>query len=215
MKLPALVWCDDAWHPAAEVQDGLNALADSRFAFEFVTQGEPGLAAQLREHPLVIVAKGNHLCATNQRPWLTAETQGVFRDFVRRGGGLFLIHGGTCYKDLPEMRGVTGGAFLRHPDQCAVTVEPKPGHPLTSGVSQFTVTDEHYIMALDATDADVFLHSRSEHGVQPAGWTRAEGAGRVCALTPGHTAAVWQHVEFQKLLRNGLNWLAPESPKSK
>jgi len=54
----------------------------------------------------------------------------------------------------------------------------------------------------------VFLHTRSRHGVQPAGWTRAEGLGRVGVLTPGHNLEVWLHPGFQKLLQNGLNWVA-------
>ena len=203
-----LVLCDDAWHPAAGVQRGLKALADSRFDFEFVTDGSQWSAALMVKFPLMVVAKANHLCAGDSTPWLTMENQRSFRDFVQNGGGLFLIHAGTCYQDLPEMRGVTGGAFLRHPEQCEVNVEPKAGHPLTAGVKQFSVHDEHYFMALDAVDADVFLHTRSAHGVQPAGWTRTEGNGRVCALTPGHNVEVWLHPEFQKLLRNGLQWLA-------
>jgi type 1 glutamine amidotransferase len=44
--------------------------------------------------------------------------------------------------------------------------------------------------------------------VQPAGWTRAEGAGRVCVLTPGHNLEVWLHPEFQKLLLNACRWTA-------
>ena len=106
------------------------------------------------------------------------------------------------------MRGVAGGAFLSHPEQCVVTVEPKPGHPLTRGVNSFSEKDEHYVMALDATDVDVFLHSRSNHGVQPAGWTRTEGDGRVCALTPGHSVEVRSHPDFQQLLTNTMKWLA-------
>jgi type 1 glutamine amidotransferase len=160
----------------------------------------------------VVVAKANHLCATDQTPWLTAEAQSAFRDFVRAGGGLLLVHAGTCYKDLPEMRAVTGGAFMSHPEPCLVGIEPKPGHPLTRGVNSFAVKDEHYVMALDATDADVFLNSRSEHGVQPAGWTRNEGDGRVYALTPGHNLEVWLNAEFQKLLSNALCWTAKINP---
>jgi type 1 glutamine amidotransferase len=206
--LRALVLCADQWHPAADVRRGFYALAAARFDFTFVENGQEFSPEQLRDFPLVVVAKANHICATDQRPWLTKERQGAFRDFVRHGGGLFLIHGGNCYKDLPEMRGVTGGAFLSHPDQCPVTVEPKAGHALTTGVNSFTAQDEHYLMALDATDADVFLHTRSQHGVQPGGWTRSEGDGRVCALTLGHNPEVWLHPDFQKLLRNGLAWLA-------
>ena len=155
--------CDDAWHPAETVQRGLGALEDSRFAFEFVTHGEKWSAAMMNEFPLVIVAKANHLYATDQRAWLTAEVQPAFPQFVRRGGGLLLVHAGTCYKDLPEMRGLMGGAFLSHPDQCPVAIEPKPGHALTAGVNSFAARDEHYVMALDAADADVFLHRSEEH----------------------------------------------------
>jgi type 1 glutamine amidotransferase len=206
--LRALVLCDDQWHPAADVRRGLDALAESSFDFEFAVSGSGWFAEQLRHFPLVVVAKANHVSATDQRPWLTPENQGAFCDFVRRGGGLFLIHGGTCYKDLPEMRAVIGGAFLSHPDQGPVTVEPKAGQTLTTGVNSFIVQDEHYLMAVDAGDADVFLHTRSRHGVQPAGWTRPEGLGRVGVLTPGHNLEVWLHPGFQKLLQNGLNWVA-------
>ena len=199
---------DDAWHPAANVQRGFNAQVDTPFAFQFSTDGRQWSSEQLKDYSVVVIAKANHLCAANQSPWLTADTQGAFREFVRDGGGLFLIHGGTCYQDLPEMRSVTGGAFLRHPDQCSVSIEPALAHPLTVGVSPFVITDEHYFMALDAKDADVFLEARSAHGVQPAGWTRREGDGRVCVLTPGHNVEVWLHPEFQKLLRNSLTWIA-------
>jgi uncharacterized protein len=208
MRPRTLVFCDDQWHPGADVQRGFATLAETPFDFEFVADGKRWTLDQLKNFSRVVVAKANHRCATDQAPWLTTETQGMFRDYVRNGGGLFLIHGGTCYKDLPEMRGVTGGAFLQHPEQCAVALEPKTGHPLTTRVNSFQACDEHYHVTLDVQDAEVFLHSRSAHGVQPAGWTRTEGRGRVCVLTPGHTAEVWSHPEFQKLLRNGLNWLA-------
>jgi uncharacterized protein len=100
-----------------------------------------------------------------------------------------------------------GGAFLHHPKQCPVTIEPAAGHPLTSGTTSFTETDEHYHMALDDESADVFMTATSQHGSQPAGWTRAEGQGRVAVLTPGHNVPVWLHPSFQSLLRNALNWV--------
>lgn len=207
-RIHILILCDDAWHPAETIRRGLNTLAESRFKFEFLADGSQWSPAMMQKFPLVVVAKANHLCSTNKNPWLMTDSQSAFKNFVRQGGGLLLVHAGTCYKELPEMRRVTGGAFISHPDQCPVTIEPKPNHPLTAGVNSFTERDEHYFMSLDATDADVFLHSRSEHGVQPAGWTRSEGSGRVCVLTPGHNVEVWLHKEFQKLLLNALRWTA-------
>ena len=200
--------CDDAWHPAEVLQRGFGLLADSTFAFEFVKHGARWSSAVLNEIPLVVVGKANHVCSTDQRPWLAAESQSAFPQFVRGGGGLVLVHAGTCYKELSEMRTLIGGVFLQHPDQCPVTVEQKGGHPLTAGVKPFTERDEHYFMALDDPQADVFLHTRSAHGVQTAGWTRTVKSGRVGVLTPGHNLAVWLQTEFQKLLLNTLRWAA-------
>jgi type 1 glutamine amidotransferase len=63
-------------------------------------------------------------------------------------------------------------------------------------------------MAFDDPQADLFMTTTSQHGTQPGGWTRLEGEGRVCVLTPGHNVEVWQHPSFQALLRNTLNWCA-------
>ena len=68
---------------------------------------------------------------------------------------------------------------------------------------------KEYFMALDDPQADLLMTTTSEHGTQPGGWTRSEGQGRVCVLTPGHNIAVWLHPSFQALLRNALRWCAP------
>jgi type 1 glutamine amidotransferase len=85
-------------------------------------------------------------------------------------------------------------------------MEPKVGHPLAETLSPFTLTDEHYFMAFDDPQADIFLTTRSEHGEQPGGWRRTEGAGRVAVLTPGHNLEIWLHPAFQSLVLQSLRW---------
>jgi type 1 glutamine amidotransferase len=120
-----------------------------------------------------------------------------------------VIHAGTSrYDHLPALTTLIGGAFVRHPEPCAVTLAPLRKNALTREVSAFTERDEHYFVNLSAPDAGVFLRSTSAHGAQPAGWTRTPGAGRVCVLTPGHNQAVWRHPSFQKLLLNSARWAA-------
>ena len=99
-----------------------------------------------------------------------------------------------------------GGVFASHPPQCRVTVEPQEGDPLTVGSTPFALIDEHYMMELDDAQAGVFVTTRSAHGVQPGGWTRPEGDGRVCVLTPGHNVEVWLHPSYQRLIHNALRW---------
>src|SRR5690242_19393024 len=164
---------------------------------------------RLAEFSVVVLARANMVSAADRRPWLTPDLATALREYAWRGNGLMMIHAGTSrYEQLPGMKELIGGAFERHPDQCTVTLEPCAAHPLVAGVAEFTVHDEHYFMAMTGAPVDVFLRSRSEHGLQPAGWTRTgDGDGRVCVLTPGHNLEVWLHPEFQKLLLNGMEWV--------
>lgn len=206
-----LVFCDDLYHPAATVRAGLAPLtARGEFVFAWIENSAGWDPGQLRDYPAVLLAKSNVCSATDKTPWLAGPTEGALRDYVRAGGGLLAVHSGTAsYKDVAPVRAVLGGVFLSHPPQCEVTLESCAGHSLTAGIAgSCTVVDEHYQMALDDAQANVFLHSRSVHGVQPAGWTRTEGRGHVCVLTPGHNLAVWLHPSFQRLLTNALDWVA-------
>jgi type 1 glutamine amidotransferase len=204
-----LVMCDDLWHPGEMIRHGFASLGDCGFDFEFLEDGADWSAAHMAEFPLVVLAKSNVISATNKNPWLTVEAQHEFQHYLHAGHGLVVLHSGTAgYKERPVMRVLTGGMFLHHPDQCPVSMIPKTDCPVTSGAVSFTVQDEHYFMALDDPQAEVFLQSRSTHGIQPAGWARSEGRGRVCVLTPGHHAEVWRHPMFQILLRNALHWAA-------
>ncbi len=205
-----LVFCDDLYHPAATVRTGLAPLATGGvFAFDWVENAAGWDPRQLHGHDVVLLSKSNVCSAMDKTPWLAGPTEDALGKFVRAGGGLVVVHSGTAsYKDMPAVRAVLGGVFTSHPPPCPVTVEPTRGHPLCAGVdSPFTIQDEHYQMILDDPAADIFLHTRSEHGVQPAGWTRSEGTGRVAVLTPGHFPEVWLQAGMQRLLLNALRWV--------
>ena len=205
--MQALVLCDDQYHPARTPHAGLAALGDAGFTFDWQANADEWSAEGMAAYPLVVLTKANNVSSTDHRPWVTDAVQTAFRDHVRQGNGLLVIHSGTAgYRELPVLRPLLGGVFIQHPRQCPVTVEPKAGHPLTVGSAPFTLMDEHYFMEFDDPQADLFLTSTSEHGTQPAGWTRHEGAGRVCVLTPGHNVEIWLHPSFQTLLHNALHW---------
>jgi type 1 glutamine amidotransferase len=201
-----LVICDDYWHPARTVREGLAPLDEHDFQLDWIEDAAEWSAERMGEYPAILFVKSDNVSAADQSAWVTDAVQDAFVDYVRQGGGLLAVHSGTVYAQNPVMRGLIGGAFLRHPTQCPVTVEPKDGHLLTAGSAPFTLVDEHYMMALDDPEADVFATTTSEHGTQPGGWTRLEGEGRVCVLTPGHNVEVWQHPSFQALLVNSLHW---------
>ena len=212
-----LVLCDDRWHPAEVAREGLAKLAGdeaagaevagSELAFDIIEDAGAFQPEKLGDYPVVMLVKSDNTTAEDHTPWASDALQEAFVGYVEGGGGLLVVHSGTAsLRNLPALRALVGGAFTHHPPRCPVTVEPAEDHPITEGVEAFTAEDEHYMMVLDDADADVFLTSVSEHGSQPAGWTRRQGAGRVCVLTPGHTVEVWVHPSFQRLLCNALAW---------
>ena len=205
--MQTLVLCDDYWHPARVPREGLGALKESGFTFDWIENAADWSAEKMAKYPLTILTKSNNISSADQNGWVTEAVQAAFVEYVRRGNGLLAIHSGTAgYAEMPALRGLLGGVFTHHPEQCPVTVEPQAGHPLTAGCQVFTLKDEHYHMALDDTQADVFLTAKSEHGSQPGGWRRSQGKGRVGVLTPGHNVEVWLHPSFQALLVNSLKW---------
>ena len=209
MKVPALVFCGDAWHPAATARRGLATFSATGLAFEFCEDDAACSSARLEKFDVAVLARANAVAAAKPVPWLKSDAEHGFVELVQRGGGLLVVHAGAArYENLPALNALIGGAFVRHPDPCLVTVEPAAGRVLTRDVKSFSATDEHYFVRLDDARAEVFLHAKSAHGVQPAGWARTEGTGRVCVLTPGHNLDVWRHPEYQKLLLSALHWTA-------
>lgn len=205
--MQTLVLCNDHWHPARVPREGLSALKDKEFTFDWIEDARDWSAERMAAYPLVILTKSNHISSADQSGWMTDDAQSAFADYVRKGNGLLAIHSGTAdYQEMYILRSLLGGVFTHHPEQCAVTMEPQTNHPLTTGIPPFTLKDEHYFMAMYDPQADVFMTTHSEHGEQPAGWRRMEGAGRVAVLTPGHNLEVWLHPCYQALLLNALHW---------
>lgn len=205
--MQTLVLCDDRWHPARVPREGLRVLNGKGFDFDWMEDAREWSAERMAAYKLVVLTKSNHFSYTDHREWMSEEVQSAFVEYVRKGNGLLAIHSGTAsYQDALELRSLLGGVFTHHPEQCAITMELKPDHPLTTGISSFTLKDEHYFMAMGDPNVDVFMTTRSEHGEQPAGWRRNEGSGRVAVLTPGHNLEVWLHPSYQRLILNALRW---------
>jgi uncharacterized protein len=202
-----MVLCGDAWHPPEIPRKGLEALAGPDFTFDFIQDTRDWSPDAMTTYPLVILTKSDNFSETDKTNWMTDPVQSVFSDYVHQGNGLLAIHSGTAeYDQKPVIRGLLGGAFLYHPEQCLVTMSPQLEHPLCNGVNPFTLTDEHYFMALDDPQADVFMTTSSMNGEQPGAWRREVGKGRVTVLTPGHNIDVWLHSSYQVLLGNILRW---------
>lgn len=218
-KTRILVLCDDLWHPAEVIERGLAALETERYAFDIVKTAKDILTPEyIARYPMILCCKSNCINLGNNAPWfedgVTEVMPADFERYVRAGGGFLAVHSSLVYgeNNRPEFSKMLGCAFVSHPPRCEVQVHVTQAvHPVAQGVEGFAERDEHYIIEMNAPDADVFLESTSEKGGrQTAGYTRMIGEGRLCVLTPGHTLSVWENPQFQKLLLNAMTWCMKE-----
>lgn len=209
---------DDIWHPAEVIDRGLKSFPDRWNSYEIdrvCTAKDILTPGMLKEYPVILCAKGNAINAANSAPWfeegVTEVMPGDFREYIENGGGFVSLHASNTFmtETCPEMTGLIGCSYVSHPPRCLTKVYPVSDHPVNSGVAAFEERDEHYILDYNCKDMDVFLKSSSkEGGERIAGYTRQIGKGRLCALTPGHTLALWQNPNFQTLVMNAIDWCA-------
>jgi len=205
MNIKILVICDDIYHHEEIIKDGLAFLQND---FELTYTKNPA-AYKFTDYGVIIMAKDDIISQSDKNKWLTEELENQFEDYMNNGGGMIFLHAGAVIcRESAILKNIAGCAFDNHPEQCVVDFCITAEHEILNGATDFAEKDEHYFIDFTATDAKIFLESRSEYGVQPAGYSRSHGKGRVCVLTPGHNLNVFENAQYQKIIRNAVNWCA-------
>jgi len=131
--------------------------------------------------------------------------------FVRRGGGLVVLHGSSNgFVRWPAWGRLIGARFVTHPPfgPGAVSVA---GDVTTAGVpARFTVRDEFYAFDRNPARGGARIVAHLATGDRrPLAWRRAEGRGRVFHDALGHPDAAWVDGDPRlALVRAGLRWAA-------
>ena len=157
-----------------------------------------------------------------QRRERAAAMEAGFLDYVKAGGGLVLIHGGTTFQNnsmaFSEM---SGGSFDFHPPQQPVNVQlAEPGHVLLQAFegAGFTHTDEPYffknayagknfrpLLFMDAREL-TGLETPVEDPIRYISWIKKYGAGRIFVSAPAHNAQSYENAQLLQFLLDGIQY---------
>jgi type 1 glutamine amidotransferase len=207
-----LVLCDDFWHPGEVIMRGFGGIKTGAYAFDFVRDAKDILyPAMLERYGAIINCKGDVLTGANNAAWFEDGVTEVgvkeFEEYVRGGRGFLSLHSGNTAKEGSAYGDFVGNTFVGHPPRCPVRVEIIGSHPITRGVEDFNIRDEHYNIKRHVSGTvDLFRTVSETGGVQIGGYAREIGKGRLCVMTPGHILAVWEHRAYQRLILNALDW---------
>lgn len=216
--MKVLLVCDDMWHPADVIERGLRSMDWEDLEFDVVKTAKDILSPSfVKRYDVLVNCHGSSINAANSNPWfeptVTEFGPEEFRDYVADGGALVVVHSGLTIggrnHPQPAYTDVVGAYFLGHPLRELTHVKITRQNEITQGVEDFSARDEHYQLAVIAADAEPFMQTTSEHGgTFVSGYTRHYGKGRVAVLSPGHTLAVWENPNFQRLFKNAIRWSA-------
>ncbi|RLE10769.1 hypothetical protein DRJ00_00315 [Candidatus Aerophobetes bacterium] len=137
-----------------------------------------------------------------------AQKNGLL-NFVASGKGYVGIHSAAdSFRDCPEYQAMVGGRFLTHPRYREYQVSVvDPEHPITKDLTEFTVTDEQYILDFDPR-VNVLCSALWKGKAMPVAWTKSWGKGRVFYLALGHDRKACEQKIFRLLLIRGALWAA-------
>lgn len=177
-------------------------LSDQGYAVELTENRDTLQEENLREYDALV------LYTTHGR--LTPEQVGGLLAFVARGKGIVALHGAlVSFQENHEYMALLGARFLSHPpiQDFEVTVADAD-HPITRGLSDFTIRDELYLLTYERQSLHVLLQSSWEGQVVPVAWVRSFGRGRVAVLSLGHGPEAHRHPVFRQLVGRAVAWSA-------
>jgi type 1 glutamine amidotransferase len=215
-------------HPAHRWQDTTPALqgalkADPRFRIEVVNDIEFLARKELHGFDVVLLNYCNW-----KGPGLSAAAKANFVDYLKRGGGLAIIHfangafhfslPGAGESDWPEWRtricrrvwDHTPGKSGHDPYGSFEVKFAALDHPVTRGVKPYVTTDELYYRQQGDEPAEVLATARSRvtGKEEPMAMVHTYGRGRVFQTVLGHDAKALRVAGTAELIRRGAAWAA-------
>jgi len=181
----------------------LRALEDTKhFNVNVITDPERFV---LDGHHVLVAASDHHL-----QPGQAAQLM----EFVRRGGGLIVIHGTlAAWADTGELAELAGWAPTGPGPVTELVVRADPSHPLTQRLGpDLKVTDELYLSEGPPADARVILRSSWHFTEQVVAYERNFGAGKFVHLGLGHQQSSYEDISFQKLVHRAILFAAGQEP---
>ena len=124
-----------------------------------------------------------------------------------------LHHARLSFPENAVMQTIVGlpdRSFTYDPDQDLRVDTVNTDHPISRGLSSWTLHDETYKIA-DARPEDgneVLFTTDFEKSMHTLGWTRSFNKGRVFCFQPGHDNLVWVVPEFREVIARAIQWLA-------
>jgi type 1 glutamine amidotransferase len=143
---------------------------------------------------------------------------------LKEGKGLVVLHHALAdYQGWPEYERIVGGRYhlqkrkvngtdrpqstYKHDVDIPVRVANRE-HPVTRGVSDFTIHDETYGLFDVSPQTQALLTTEEPTSGRTIAWAKTYESARVVYLQLGHDHQAYENPNYRRLLANALRWVA-------
>jgi type 1 glutamine amidotransferase len=201
----------DPWHPFPATSGRIASIVESLgYRVKITEDVEAGLADP-GPCRLLVINIGN---PSKPRPAEIIEAVRVgIEDHLSAGGAVLGMHSSaTSLTTLPEWPEILGGRWVRghsmHPPQSRTRISiTAVHHPITSGLTDFTIFDERYSYLETRADVTVLCEHSHDGLRHPLVWARETDRYRAAYDGLGHDTASYDSTGHVILLRRIVRWL--------
>jgi type 1 glutamine amidotransferase len=158
---------------------------------------------------------------------ITDEQKTKFLSLFGRGTGLIVLHHAlVSFQEWPDYERIIGGLYplptkgqpqvtdkvgYEHNVEVPVVIQDV-NHPITAGLTNFTLRDEIYWGFRVGADVHPLLTTTHPKSGKPLMWTRTEGKSRVVFLQLGHDHFAFDNPNFRELVARSILWTTQREP---
>lgn len=160
----------------------------------------------------------------DMNPKITPEQAENFQSLLEKGIGLVALHHNlAAHRTWPEYRKIIGGQFIltpieiggktwakstwSHGETIPVSIVDRE-HPITRGLSDFTIHDETYGGYYVAPDVHVLLKTNHPKNTPELAWTTRYAASPVVFLMLGHDGQAYANPTYRELVQRSIRFVA-------
>jgi len=164
------------------------------------------------QYDAVVFYNFHQATPTGEGPWYEAGMKAALERIGDTEQGVLVLHHALLafpeWEFWAELVGIKDRSFGFHIGETIDIEVANPGHPITKGLEPWTQVEETYTVAEPGESCEVLLTTDHEKSMKTLAWTRSFGKARVFCLELGHDANAFNHPNFRKVLRQGIEWLA-------
>ena len=153
---------------------------------------------------------------------ITEKQKARFQSLFDKGVGLVVLHHALgSYQSWPEYEQIIGGRYQEPDPKKPGTVTEAVGwqhdvdipvtivatnHPVTAGLSDFTIFDEIYWGFRVGKDVTPLISTTHPKSGKPLAWAHTQGKSRVVYLQLGHGKEAFENPNYRKLVAQSIRW---------